>query len=126
MVTPKPDLYGPFWIAITWILSLVICVILGQFFKNGMGILNYSFSHIPSACSLVFCFTFGTPLLIAGLFKCFDSSIGMVEGACVFGYSALMYIPATLIAVIPYKVHLSLYFYLKDCQIYCISLCRNT
>ena len=69
-----------------------------------MSIVNLDFS-------IVIGFTLGYPMALAfGLNYCAGDHLkpkSPIEVICIFGYSTVYYIPATVLAMIPYKVNFS-------------------
>jgi len=64
----KPDLYGPFWIAITLCFSTAICGNLANFLQNqGNPKYQYTpeFERVTSAASAIFGYAFIFPFLIS-------------------------------------------------------------
>lgn len=66
----KPDLYGPFWVAVTLCFSTAICGNLSNFIQNhGNPEFQYTpeFERVTSAASAIFGYAFVFPFLLSGI-----------------------------------------------------------
>ena len=54
--------------------------------------------------TLIYSFTIIYPIFLTYGMRILGSDKGVSEVICIFGYSIIMYIPATFLAIIPYKV----------------------
>ncbi|KOC66900.1 Protein YIPF1 [Habropoda laboriosa] len=121
-IRPNPDLYGPFWICVTLIFSIAICVNLGsylQMFKlpanNGVKYhWKYEFHIVSYAATCIFLYAWLVPLTLWGALKWTAStrdteeeliesytSPGLLELLCVYGYSLAIYVPIAFFWTIP-------------------------
>lgn len=118
-----PDLYGPFWIATTFVLLTAMFSNLGKYLatsslkQNGEEMLNDPLV-LSYAATIIYSFAFGSPLF-SYFFLTFwisededsDSNegiknlktIGLFEFMCLYGYSYLAFFPAIVIAALPYR-----------------------
>jgi hypothetical protein len=103
IVEKKPDLYGPFWIYTTLILTIASCGSLTRFFKgtkiNDNKNENFFQEFIPIAASIIYIIGFGLPILLTFLMKAFGSSINFVNVICTYGYSFSVFLPAVIFCV---------------------------
>ena len=99
----NPDLYGPFWIYTTLILTIASCGSLTRFFKgtkiNDNKNENFFQEFIPIAASIIYIIGFGLPILLTFLMKAFGSSINFVNVICTYGYSFSVFLPAVIFCV---------------------------
>lgn len=99
----NPDLYGPFWIYTTLILTIASCGSLTRFFKgtkiNDDKNENFFQEFIPIAASIIYIIGFGLPILLTFLMKAFGSSINFVNVICTYGYSFSVFLPAVIFCV---------------------------
>lgn len=102
-IRPSPDLYGPFWVCVTLVFTIVISSDLSAYFHNygtGTGH-STNFTWINFAAVAVF----GYALLVPAVFYCFlywrgvPSGQTFLELICLYGYSLTLYIPAALICM---------------------------
>ena len=101
-ITEKnPDLYGPFWIYTTLILTIASCGSLTIFFKgiNEENKKNFFQDFIPTAAAIIYFIGFGLPILLTFLMKAFGSSINFVNVICTYGYSFSVFLPAVIFCV---------------------------
>ena len=99
----NPDLYGPFWIYTTLILTIASCGSLTRFFKgtkiNDKDNKNFFQTFIPVAAAIIYIIGFGLPILLTFLMKAFGSSINFVNVICTYGYSFSVFLPAVIFCV---------------------------
>ena len=65
---------------------------------------EYGFAWIANAFGIIYTFTFLYPIILSYILKAVGSGKPIDEVICVFDYSIIMYIPATFLAILPYKV----------------------
>lgn len=114
-VSVKPDLYGPFWISTS--LIFVVAVV-SHFSSYVHAILNsrsewaYDFQSVVNVASVVYTFVGCVPAAIWFLMKQYEQatskadpdavmSLTLATCLCVYGYSLLYFVPATLLCLIP-------------------------
>jgi len=66
----KPDLYGPFWILTSLIVTLFISGNIARYAALGEEMFTYSFSMIPVASTVIYGVGFGLPAVIKLVVKC--------------------------------------------------------
>ena len=103
MISSNPDFYGPFWIYTCFVILVSSC---GALTRTIQGIRDSNFyqEFIPIAAILIYFIGFGVPILIALLSKIFGGKINIAPVICVFGYSYTIFLPITIICVIPSQI----------------------
>ncbi|XP_006023441.1 protein YIPF2 isoform X1 [Alligator sinensis] len=106
----NPDLYGPFWICTTLVFTLAISGNLSNFLeKHGNTSFRYSpqFHKVTIAGVAIYCYAGLVPLALWGYLQwrkgvCLNvASYTLLETVCVYGYSLSVYIPASVLWLIP-------------------------
>lgn len=102
----KPDLYGPFWVAVTLCFSTAICGNLSHFIQNsGNPNFKYTpeFERVTSAASAIFGYVFVFPFFLSVLMYYSKIMIGFstVELLTAYGYSLSVFIPISFLWMIP-------------------------
>lgn len=103
LIETKPDAYGPFWIATTLSFTIAVTSHISSWLKSWISSTNweYDFQSVVTACSFVFSFASLCPILIYFIFKQYDSKVKLISMICLYGYSLFVFIPATLLCLIP-------------------------
>lgn len=102
----KPDLYGPFWICATLVMTIAICGNLTTFFSH---INDQSYHYAPQfslltvAVLIVYGYTFVIPILIRLVFFIakVSTNSSYLDILCVYGYSTFIFIPLCFLLLIP-------------------------
>lgn len=95
-----PDLYGPFWICTTLIF---VTASLGNYATYIMNYESWEFdiSKVNWAAGIFYGYTCIVPLALYFLLKYLDLSLGAVQLWCLYGYSLFVFIPASVLSLIP-------------------------
>lgn len=99
-IDEKPDLYGPFWI--TTYLIFLLCNIDGFYWLITSIIYNQDshtfayFSNIEFIAGLLYCTLLILPLVICGVAIAFGEQVGYVKVLCLYGYSNISFLVASL------------------------------
>ncbi|XP_067334026.1 protein YIPF2 isoform X2 [Channa argus] len=106
----NPDLYGPFWICVTLVFSVAISGNLSNFLTE-MG--NPAYHYRPQfhrvAAVVIFLYAWLVPIGLWGFLTWRQSAerqIGgysFLETVCVYGYSLFIYIPTSVLWIIPFE-----------------------
>ncbi|XP_041091655.1 protein YIPF2 [Polyodon spathula] len=106
----NPDLYGPFWICATLVFTVAISGNLSTFLLQ-MGDPKYhyrpQFHKVSVAGVSVFSYAWLVPLALWGFLQWRSSSnpsvtsYSFLETVCVYGYSLFIYIPTSILWIIP-------------------------
>jgi len=102
----KPDLYGPFWVAVTLCFSTAICGNLANFVqKRGDPAYVYApeFERVTSAASAIFGYVFVFPMFLSVVmyYSKIMSGFSAVELLTAYGYSLSIFIPISFFWIIP-------------------------
>lgn len=99
LIEYHPDLYGPFWIATT----LIFVVAAAGNFSLAMSSteVSHSYAMITKAVVVIYLVAFGIPAGLWGAMLMFGSEMRYVQIACLYGYSLVVYLPITLVCLIP-------------------------
>ncbi|KAM4035905.1 protein YIPF2 isoform 1-T1 [Anomaloglossus baeobatrachus] len=109
----NPDLYGPFWICATLVITVTVVGNLATFIQmHGHPDYNYSpqFHKVTVAGIVIYSYAWLVPLALWGFLqwrKGVSSVVGtysFMETVCVYGYSLSAYIPSTVLCVLPYEI----------------------
>ena len=103
LISSNPDFYGPFWIYTCFVILVSSCGALTRTIQ-GKRDSNFYQEFIPVAAMLIYFIGFGVPILIALLSKIFGGKINIAPVICVFGYSYTIFLPITIICIIPSQV----------------------
>ncbi|XP_041830951.1 protein YIPF2 [Melanotaenia boesemani] len=108
----NPDLYGPFWICVTLVFSVAISGNLSNFIR-GMKDPDYhyrpQFHRVTIAAAVIFMYAWLVPIGLWGFLTWRQGSerqIGgysFLETVCVYGYSLFIYIPTSILWIIPFE-----------------------
>ncbi|TKS92364.1 Protein YIPF1 YIP1 family member 1 [Collichthys lucidus] len=108
----NPDLYGPFWICVTLVFSVAISGNLSGFLtKMGTSTYHYrpQFHRVTIAAVVIFMYAWLVPIGLWGFLtwrQGAERQIGgysFLETVCVYGYSLFIYIPTSVLWIIPYE-----------------------
>ncbi|CAL8317433.1 unnamed protein product [Arctogadus glacialis] len=106
----KPDLYGPFWICVTLVFSVAISGNLSTFLSQfGDQTYHYrpQFHRVTIAAIVIFMYASLVPLCAWGFLTWRGGAEGQMgcytflETVCVYGYSLFIFIPTSLLWIIP-------------------------
>eukprot|EP01134_Creolimax_fragrantissima_P005954 CFRG5954T1 len=101
----NPDLYGPFWVTTTLIVCMAItgnlATVLSPHEEKGYKY-EYDFTKLTFAASLMYGYITIFPLLIWAFVNFYvKQSCVLLELVCLFGYSVFMFIPVSILCVLP-------------------------
>ena len=119
----NPDLYGPFWILTTLILTIFIAGNLDRYqefhskrsaleeategfelLEEELEAFTYNFKFIPEAAVVLYGIGFGLPLVVRFLINCYGSTEELaptVTTVGIYGYSFASFLITTLLCAIP-------------------------
>lgn len=108
----NPDLYGPFWICVTLVFTVAISGNLSTFLKE-MGNPQYhytpQFHRVSVAAVVIFLYAWLVPIGLWGFLSWRQSverqlgGYSFLETVCVYGYSLFIYIPTSILWIVPYE-----------------------
>ncbi|KAK5610068.1 hypothetical protein CRENBAI_012809 [Crenichthys baileyi] len=107
----NPDLYGPFWICVTLVFSVAISGNMSTFLREP-GNPGYhhraQFHRVTIAAVVIFLYAWLVPIGLWGFLtwrQGAERQVGgysFLETVCVYGYSLFIYIPTSILWIIPY------------------------
>ncbi|PAN19187.1 hypothetical protein GQ55_3G245800 [Panicum hallii var. hallii] len=103
-IDANPDMYGPLWITTTLIFMLAA---LGNFAtylmqkKKDPVIWNFDVGYFNWAASVMYGYAIIVPAIFFFLFQYFGSRPSLVRFWCMWGYSLFVFIPASVLLLIP-------------------------
>ncbi|NP_001088236.1 Yip1 domain family member 2 S homeolog [Xenopus laevis] len=109
----NPDLYGPFWICATLVITVTIMGNLGTYMRlHDQKGYKYSpeFHKLSVAGVTIYSYAWAVPLGLWGFLqwrKGVSPEVGsysFMETVCLYGYSLSAYIPATVLCVVPFEI----------------------
>ncbi|MCJ8739517.1 hypothetical protein PDJAM_G00048160 [Pangasius djambal] len=110
-IRSNPDLYGPFWICVSLVFSVAISGNLSTFLSQ-LGDPHYhyrpQFHRVTIAALAVFLYAWLVPLGVWGFMTWRQSAArqmsaySFLETVCVYGYSLFIYIPTSILWIIPF------------------------
>ncbi|KAF6216875.1 hypothetical protein GE061_001225 [Apolygus lucorum] len=103
----KPDLYGPFWVCVTLVFAIGVSGNVANYFQTE-AIRNYpwkyDFHAVSLAGLLIFFYAWCLPLVLWGALQWSSVSevkFKLLELICVYGYTMAIYIPLSVLWIIP-------------------------
>ncbi|KZP17384.1 Yip1-domain-containing protein [Athelia psychrophila] len=108
-LAPNPDLYGPFWVLTTLIFTLYLSSSLGasitSFLSTPDTAFEYDFGLLSTSVALVYAYGLGLPVLLwLGLRWLGVGEWSVVEAVGVWGYAMFVWIPVSILCVIPVAI----------------------
>ncbi|XP_077981243.1 protein YIPF1-like [Glandiceps talaboti] len=105
-VRANPDLYGPFWVCITLVFTTAITGDLSNYFATvGNSDLEWhpDFKKVSIAATAIFCYWWLIAASVWGVltWRRSQAGYGFLEIVCIYGYSLSIYIPISILYVIP-------------------------
>jgi len=105
-IRPNPDLYGPLWTVITLVFTTGICGNFSNFLASLMDPSHpyrFSFKKVTLAATVIFCYWWLLPTALRVVFwwRKSRSNVTFLESICVYGYSLAVYIPISILWLIP-------------------------
>ncbi|KAJ3045703.1 hypothetical protein HDV00_007829 [Rhizophlyctis rosea] len=105
LIGDKPDLYGPFWIATSAIFALFITSYVADSIKYWLDDKTDEFvpdlTALSTAVAVIYIYTAAFPTVIWALGRYFSYNIGLLQLFDVFGYALTIWIPVSLLCIIP-------------------------
>ncbi|XP_038154328.1 protein YIPF2 [Cyprinodon tularosa] len=108
----NPDLYGPFWICVTLVFSVAISGNLSSFLREAGGATGPhrpQFHRVTIAALVIFLYAWLVPVALWGFLTWRRASerqhggYSFLETVCVYGYSLFIYIPTSILWILPYE-----------------------
>lgn len=103
-----PDLYGPVWITMTLVLFLAVTGNTSKYLQTDTtstsstnAEFEYDITHLTKAFSILTFYTFAIPSFLYVMMQCIHVPMGLVELISIYGYSLAIYVPTTLLCLVP-------------------------
>ncbi|KAF8524227.1 hypothetical protein JB92DRAFT_2703971 [Gautieria morchelliformis] len=106
-LTPSVDLYGPFWTLTTLIFSLFVFSSLASSISSYLSSapITYDFQLLSIAVTLVYTYGLGIPIILWVVLRYLGvGEWSPVEAVAVFGYGQFVWIPVSILCVIPVPI----------------------
>ncbi|AQK86422.1 uncharacterized protein LOC100274373 [Zea mays] len=103
-IDANPDMYGPLWITTTLIFMLAVFGNYATYLvqtKKDMDIWNFDVGYFSWAASVMYSYAIIVPVVFFFLFQYFGSRPSLVRFWCMWGYSLFIFIPASVLLLIP-------------------------
>ncbi|KAJ3053789.1 hypothetical protein HK097_003354 [Rhizophlyctis rosea] len=108
VIGEKPDLYGPFWIATSVIFALFITSSVAGSIAAYINSKSYkyedSLTGLSTAVAVIYIYAAAFPAVVWGLGRYFSYSIGLLQLFDVFGYALTIWIPVSLLCIVPLEI----------------------
>ena len=107
LVSPNPDLYGPFWIATTLIFAMAMTGNLASYINwlnkadAAKGEWTYDFNQLTFAGGVVYSYVTLLPVLMWLLLRYYGASKRLVDILCIYGYTLAVFVPISVLCVVP-------------------------
>jgi len=109
-MSPRDDLYGPFWVLTTLILTLFMSSSLAASIASYLSSpdsehYDYNFTLLSVAVTLVYAYGLGIPVLLWLLLRYLGVGVwSIIEAVSVWGYAHFVWIPVAILCVIPVPI----------------------
>lgn len=103
-IDANPDMYGPLWITTTLIFMLAAFGNFATYLiqkKTELNIWNFDVGYFNWAASVMYGYAIVVPAAFFFLFQYFGSRPSLVRFWCMWGYSLFVFIPASILLLIP-------------------------
>ncbi|CAM0881671.1 unnamed protein product [Alopecurus aequalis] len=102
----KPDLYGPFWTCTTLIfvaasIATFVTYLSHKWHKKEW---TYDINLVTWSAGLFYGYVTFVPLGLYVILKYFSAPAGLVQLWCLYGYSLFVFIPASLLSIVPIEI----------------------
>uniref|UniRef100_A0A453F120 Protein YIP n=2 Tax=Aegilops tauschii subsp. strangulata TaxID=200361 RepID=A0A453F120_AEGTS len=102
----KPDLYGPFWTCTTLIfvaasIATFVTYLSHKWHKKEW---TYDINLVTWSAGLFYGYVTFVPLGLYVILKYFSAPAGLVQLWCLYGYSLFIFIPASLLSIVPIEI----------------------
>ncbi|BAF17640.1 uncharacterized protein [Oryza sativa Japonica Group] len=103
-IDANPDMYGPLWITTTLIFMLAAFGNFATYLmqrKTDLNIWSFDVGYFNWAASVMYGYAAAVPAIFFFLFQYFGSRPSLVRFWCMWGYSLFIFIPASVLLLIP-------------------------
>uniref|UniRef100_A0A1D1ZBA1 Protein YIP n=1 Tax=Anthurium amnicola TaxID=1678845 RepID=A0A1D1ZBA1_9ARAE len=107
-IDANPDLYGPIWISTTLVFILASLGNCASYLMHrktdSTTAWNFDVTYVNWAASVTYGYVLLLPAALYFLLQYFGSNASLVRLWCIWGYSLFIFIPASLLLVVPVEV----------------------
>lgn len=104
-IDANPDMYGPVWITTTLVFMLAAFGNCATYLINQRNELNmawnFDVTYVNWAASIIYCYTVAVPAAFYFLLQYLGTNTSLLRLWCLWGYSLSIFIPTTLLLIIP-------------------------
>lgn len=104
-IDANPDLYGPVWISTTLVFLLAAFGNCATYLMQKKGdpslAWNYDVNYVNWAACVIYGYTLAVPAAFYFLLRYFGSNVSLIRLWCMWGYSLFIFVPSSLLLVIP-------------------------
>eukprot|EP00245_Coleochaete_scutata_P010592 TRINITY_DN3754_c0_g1_i1.p1 TRINITY_DN3754_c0_g1~~TRINITY_DN3754_c0_g1_i1.p1 ORF type:complete len:301 (-),score=47.82 TRINITY_DN3754_c0_g1_i1:500-1402(-) len=102
----NPDMYGPFWIATTLIFLTSTLGNLASFihYTDKESPWHYNINKVTWAATIFYGYVGVVPVVLYFALQYFGMATGLVQLWCLYGYSLFVFLPASIICVVPLEL----------------------
>ncbi|CAF1454934.1 unnamed protein product [Rotaria magnacalcarata] len=99
----NPDLYGPFWVCVTFIITVAISGNIVAYFQLPDTDFQIDFSKITLSAILICLYWWSMPTVVYFFFRYYikRNEYTFLELLCIYGYSLTIFIPVSILWMIP-------------------------
>jgi len=104
LIKTNPDAYGPFWIATSLIFTIAVTSHISSWLDSWLSGTTgwvYDFESVVEIATLIYSFAGIAPLSIWFVLRQFGADLNLITTGCIYGYSLLPFILASIICLIP-------------------------
>jgi len=124
-----PDLYAPIWITLTFIFLLSVTSNATAYLHSSNDDFEYDITHLATSVILLFSFLIGLPTFFYLVLKCLlvrvNQHLSWVDLVCLYGYSLVPYLPATILCCLLPFTFLEWIFLLSATILSVLLILRN-
>mmetsp|Transcript_30144 Transcript_30144/g.80986 ORF Transcript_30144/g.80986 Transcript_30144/m.80986 type:complete len:325 (+) Transcript_30144:68-1042(+) len=108
LISPNPDLYGPFWIATTLIFVIAVTGNLAKWMTftptDSESQWSYDFTKLTGASTAVYMYVSLAPLGVWASLRYMQATKRLVDMMCIYGYALASFVPISLVCIVPSSV----------------------
>ncbi|KAG0502960.1 hypothetical protein HPP92_003032 [Vanilla planifolia] len=107
-IDANPDLYGPIWISTTLVFMLSAWGNCAAYFMRNQSktdiAWNFDVNYVNWAACVIYGYMLAVPTAIYLVLRYFETNAALVHLWCIWGYSLFIFIPTSLLMVIPVEI----------------------
>eukprot|EP01132_Coremiostelium_polycephalum_P002429 gene2429-2999_t len=101
LIKENPDLYGPVWVATTLVFVIAVSSNLNEYFNSDHSAWEVDVKKLVYSAIAIYGYSVIIPVVLWGIFKWMKLGIGLLDMLCIYGYTLFIYIPASILCVVP-------------------------